>query len=107
MRVTSDMHSLPVSSSWLRATPAIELGRCRGECKPRRLLDDRGCSWDRGCHGCFTDTLPSRSRAFPSKNRDGLQSRWEAVVPDAPKPIPDLISLQSTPRDPKASLGAL
>ena len=26
MRVTSDMHSLPVSSSWLRATPAIELG---------------------------------------------------------------------------------
>jgi hypothetical protein len=25
-------------------------------------------------------------------------------VPDAPKPVPDLISLQSTPRDPKAPL---
>jgi hypothetical protein len=42
MRVTSDMHSLPVSSSWLRATPAIELGRSRGEC---RASAGAGRSW--------------------------------------------------------------
>ena len=34
----------------------------------------------------------------------GIQSCWEAVVPDAPKPVTDPISLQSTSSDPKAPL---
>jgi hypothetical protein len=53
-------------------------------------------------------TKPIPGLSLPNTEM-GIQSCWEAVVPDAPKPVPDAISLQSIPSDPKAPLseGAL
>ena len=102
MRVTSDMHSLP----------GLQLVAPRNSCDRARTLAEANASWtivDVAGTGGVMDVSPTLCPAdpgpSPSKNRDGLlQSCWEAVVPDAPKPVPDLISLQSTISDPMAPL---